>query len=101
MAHYVEEVQVPNDVWEEVRHISDTVPVFVYWDGDGNALLLSHDNSYIVSVSASEAGDPTVETAYLVNEPPIELIQGGSSRCAGTEQEMADDFTGFTPGFTT
>lgn len=83
--------EVPSGVKTEVEYIAATVPVRVYYDHEGNALLLGEDNSYVVSVRKVSDRWVTTETAYLINKP-----------VEGARPWLPDDGDkGFEPGFTT
>lgn len=94
MTYYVESVHVPDCVMVEVEHIAATVPVIVFYDEHGNALLLANDYTYVVHIT-HDTVQAYVKTAYTSNQPLEETINAEALHPA-----TAKDFKGFESGFT-
>lgn len=69
-------LHISREVIEEVESITGTIGGKVYYSDEGDALILSSDGTYIVSVEPPDVllpgfnnGNPTTQSAYLYAHP--------------------------------
>lgn len=91
-------LHISREVIEEVESITGTIGGKVYYSDEGDALILSSDGTYIISVQPPDPAlpgfnndNPTTESAYLYAEQP----QGDCNASIDDEAVIA------TPGWST
>lgn len=96
-------IEVSREVTEEVTQITGTLPGKVYYSDDGEALILTGEGKYIISVEPPDppfnGGNPTTHSAYLVTQPAVSLVMMYAD---SPEDDLNDDMSwleGWTTGW--